>query len=345
VAEAVTGVPVALGGATLPLSHAQRRLWFLDRLEGPSPTYTIPVVTRLHAAVDATALRAAVTDLVARHEILRTRYLEVDGEPAQRVLPAATVDFGHEAVTEEDLDARLATLLARTFDLGEDPPLAVRLLTIGPRDHVLVVLLHHIAGDGVSMGPLSRDLTTAYTARLAGRAPEWAPLPVQYRDYVHWQREVLGADDDQDSEGGRQLAYWRGALAGLPDELPLPADFPRPAQASYRGAAVEFATDATVHTRLTGLARRERVTMFMVVQAAVAALLTRLGAGTDVPLGTPVAGRTDDALDDLVGLFVNSLVLRTDTGGDPTFTELLHRVRDTDLAAFDHQDVPFERLV
>ena len=341
----MTGVPVALGGATLPLSHAQRRLWFLDRLEGPSPTYTIPVVTRLHAAVDATALRAAVTDLVARHEILRTRYLEVDGEPAQRVLPAATVDFGHEAVTEEDLDARLATLLARTFDLGEDPPLAVRLLTIGPRDHVLVVLLHHIAGDGVSMGPLSRDLTTAYTTRLAGRAPEWAPLPVQYRDYVHWQREVLGADDDQDSEGGRQLAYWRGALAGLPDELPLPADFPRPAQASYRGAAVEFATDATVHTRLTGLARRERVTMFMVVQAAVAALLTRLGAGTDVPLGTPVAGRTDDALDDLVGLFVNSLVLRTDTGGDPTFTELLHRVRDTDLAAFDHQDVPFERLV
>ncbi len=341
------GPATALGEQVFPLSHAQRRLWFLDRLEGRSPMYNIPVISRVHEHVDAGALRAAVTDVVGRHEILRTIYLEAGGEPVQRVLPAgaARIDFAHEAVPADQLDARLAAACARTFDLSADLPLSVRLLTVGPRDHVLVVVLHHIASDGVSMGPLSRDLTTAYAARLAGTSPRWPSLPVQYSDYVLWQRELLGGGDEPTSEMSRQLAFWRRTLADLPEELVLPTDFPRPAEASYRGGTVEFETGAALHARLTAFAHTENVTPFMVVHAAVAALLTRLGCGTDVPLGTAVAGRVDEALDELVGLFVNSLVLRADTGGDPTFRELVHRVRDVDLAAFEHQDVPFERLV
>ncbi|GIH09758.1 hypothetical protein Rhe02_78250 [Rhizocola hellebori] len=336
-----------MSSPTFPLSYAQRRLWFLHRLEGPSPTYNIPVITRIHEHVEVEALRAALADVVQRHEILRTVYQEVDGEAVQRVLPqdATRLDFTHETVTEGGLDARVEATLARTFDLSCELPLSVRLFTVGPKDHLLVVILHHIASDGMSMGPLSRDLTTAYTARLAGSAPQWEQLPLQYSDYALWQRELLGGEDDPDSEVSRQLAFWRQSLAGLPEELALPTDFPRPAQSSYRGGAVEFTAQAQVHQRLSDLANTEQVTLFMVVQAAVAALLTRLGCGTDIPLGTAIAGRVDEALDDLVGLFVNSLILRTGTAGDPTFTELVRRVRDTDLAAFEHQDLPFERIV
>ncbi|MDL2082292.1 condensation domain-containing protein, partial [Streptomyces sp. GXMU-J15] len=178
-----------------------------------------------------------------------------------------------------------------------------------------------------------------YAARLAGTAPDWQPLDIQYADYTLWQRELL------DLEGPRQLAHWRAALAGLPQELTLPTDRPRPARASYRGGSTTLTLDAHTHTRLRELAASRGASVFMVVQAAVAALLTRLGAGTDIPLGTVVAGRGDEALEDLVGFFVNTLVLRNDTSGDPTFTELLDRTRAVSLAAYDHQDLPFERLV
>ena len=331
----------------LPLSFAQRRLWFLHRLEGASATYNVPVTTRLRGRVDVAALRAAVGDVVTRHEVLRTVYVEVDGEPAQRIVPAgqARVDFAHETVSPDELEPAVTAASARAFDLSTDLPLAVRLFSVGDEEHVLVLTLHHIAGDGVSMGPLSRDLSTAYAARCAGTAPVWAALPVQYRDYTLWQRELLGGADDPDSEINRQLRYWSTTLAGLPEELALPTDFPRPAQASYRAGRVDVSIDAATHARLRALARTNDATSFMVVQAAIAALLTRMGCGTDIPLGTVVAGRADDVLDDLVGFFVNSLVLRNDTSGNPTFAELLCRVRDTDLTALDHQDLPFERLV
>ncbi|MFE0605647.1 amino acid adenylation domain-containing protein [Streptomyces sp. NPDC058892] len=331
----------------LPLSFAQQRLWLIDRMEGPSALYNMPFALRLAGPLDADALGLALGDLVARHEILRTLIAEHDGEPHQIVLPPATgaLPVERRDCAPESVDAEVDRAARRPFDLAAEPPVRVTLLGVGPEEHVLVVALHHIVGDGWSMGPLLRDLADAYAARRDGSAPGWQPLPVQYADYALWQRELLGDEDDPDSLAFRQLAHWRAHLADLPEELTLPVDRPRGARADHRGDRIALPLGAELHRALAGLAREHRVTMFMTFQAALAALLTRLGAGTDVPIGSVVAGRSDEALDDLVGFFVNTLVLRTDTSGDPTFTELLGRVRETGLAAYAHQDVPFERLV
>ncbi|NGO70810.1 non-ribosomal peptide synthetase, partial [Streptomyces boncukensis] len=333
----------------LPLSFAQQRLWLLNRIEGPDGTYNIPVAWRLTGELDRAALTAAVHDLAVRHETLRTVFPEAghEGRAVQRVLdPDSTpVPVRHERVTGEDLPARLAEAAAQGFELDREPPLRVRLFELAPGEHVLLLVVHHIATDEWSDGPLWRDLATAYGARRAGRAPAWAPLPVRYADYTLWQQRVLGDGADPGSLHARQLAYWRETLAGLPEELTLPADRPRPRESSHRGGAVELTVDGALERSLRALAHRHGVSMFMVAQAAVAALLHRLGAGDDIPLGAPISGRTDEQLEDLVGFFVNSLVLRTDLSGTPTFAELLDRVRATDLAAYEHQELPFERLV
>ncbi|UOX91373.1 amino acid adenylation domain-containing protein [Amycolatopsis sp. FBCC-B4732] len=333
--------------AVLPLSFAQQRLWFLDRLDGPSATYNIPWAWELTGPVDACALEAAVRDVVARHEVLRTLLVEEQGTPHQIVLDPADDRARPALVTETatDLDERVTAAASYCFTLDAEIPIRATLVSAGTARHVFVLLVHHIAGDGWSLPPLKRDLDTAYTARLRGERPQWTPLPVQYADYTLWQREMFGRAEDPDSLLGRQAAFWRDTLAGLPDELALPADRRRPARSTNRGAAVPFTVPAEVHRGLRALANGSGTSTFMVLQAALAALLTRVGAGTDIPLGTPVAGRTDHALEDLAGFFVNTLVLRTDTGGDPTFRELLARVREADLAAYAHQDLPFEHLV
>ncbi|PWI40906.1 non-ribosomal peptide synthetase, partial [Streptomyces sp. ICBB 8177] len=331
----------------VPLSYAQQRLWFLGRLEGPSPTYNIPLVLRLDGRLDTEALRAALGDVVERHETLRTVHPETDGVARQLVLGAGAVRLDAEPVDVAPgrLDEALTATVSEAFDVESDVPVRVRLLRTGPDAHVLVLTLHHIAGDGWSLAPLARDLGAAYRARLAGAAPDWEPLPVQYADYALWQRRTLGEESDEESVSARQLAFWRKALAGMPEVLDLPFDRPRPAVAAHRGDALGFVLDERLHRGLARLARSSGCTLFMVLQAAVAALLSRHGAGDDIPLGTPVAGRTDEALDDLVGFFVNTLVLRTDVSGDPTFRELLDRVRDFDLGAYANADLPFERLV
>ncbi len=345
----------------VPLSYAQQRLWFLHRLEGPSPTYNIPVAVSFAGAgrLHGKALRRALADVVARHESLRTVFVERDGTAYQHVLPVdqslPTVEVRAD-VDPADLPAALTAAARIPFDLTREP--LVRAVLFGTEDvevggagsadsggPLLLLMLHHVAADEWSVGPLLRDLTTAYAARREGRPPNWTDLPVQYADYTLWQRELLGRPDDPDGVLARQLRFWTDTLLGLPDQLDLPYDRPRPATASYGGATVPIQLPASLHEGVCALARSAGVSTFMVLQAALAALLTRLGAGTDVPVGTPVAGRTDAALDGLVGFFVNTLVLRVDTSGAPSFAALLDRVRRTSLAAFDHQDVPFERVV
>nr|UDM84265.1 NRPS [uncultured bacterium] len=330
--------------STLPLSFAQQRLWFLHQLEGPSPTYNIPLALRMRGALDTAALQSALDDVVARHESLRTVFPAGD-TPCQEVLAAAPLCLELHETCEEDLEAALAAHAAHCFDISTQRPLRAHLLRLDADHHVLLLVLHHIAGDGESLAPLARDLGQAYAARCEGRSPDWAPLPVQYADYTLWQRELLGDVDQPDSRMRSQQDFWKDTLGGLPETIDLPCDRLRPVMASHRGAQQSIEFDAVLHAQLLALARSQRVTLYMLLQAALAATLTRLGAGSDIALGCPTAGRSDAALQDLIGFFVNTLVLRTDTSGNPTFAGLLERVRAADLAAWEHQDIPFEQLV
>ena len=336
----------------IPLSYAQRRLWFLHRLEGESEghkgaTYTIPVAVRLEGALDVAALEAGLWDVMERHESLRTIFPEREGVAHQEILAASAVRarLVVSAVSEAALAGALGRAAGEGFDLSAEPPLRAHLFELSERAHVLLLLLHHIAGDGWSLAPLLGDLAHCYAARRSGQAPGLAPLPVQYADYTLWQHEVLGQESDGESAIARQLGFWRGQLAGLPDAIDLPIDRGRPAVASHRGEVVGLRMSGELHVALAGLARAGGASLFMVLQAGLAALLTRLGAGSDIVIGSPIAGRSDNALDDLVGFFVNTLVLRTDTSGDPSLRALIGRVRAGNLLAYGHAELPFERLV
>ncbi|MEV8631154.1 amino acid adenylation domain-containing protein [Streptosporangium sp. NPDC051023] len=371
----------------IPLSYAQRRLWFVNQLQDDDdPGYHIPLIFRLPHEVDADALRRSMADVVARHESLRTVFLDDDDDhddqgPWQHVLAAGErmPELTVTICTAAELDELLAAAARRPFDITRDLPLRGELFRVagegaggdtgrtdaeevtggsggrsasgggsagaGGGRTVLLLVLHHIAADGWSLTSLCRDLSQAYRARLAGSDPGFTPLPVQYADYAAWHRELLGDPGDPASVLSAQLDYWAERLADLPEEVSPPRDRPRPAVAGNRGDVVAFTVPAELRHGLEDLARSSRATLFMVLHAGLASLLTGLGCGQDIVVGSPTAGRADEALDQLVGFFVNMVVLRTDTSGDPAFRELLDRVRESLLPAYANQDVPFDLVV
>ncbi|MGO4605776.1 amino acid adenylation domain-containing protein [Variovorax sp. 2RAF20] len=333
--------------ARIPLSFAQRRLWLMNQLENANPAYNMPLALRLSGVLDRAALQAALDDLVQRHESLRTIYPNEDGLPYQHILDGAQARavLAEADSSEEEIAAQLHAAARLGFDLGSMAPLRPHLFRLAADEHVLLLLTHHIVGDGASLLPLARDLSIAYAARSEGKAPSWAPLPLQYADYALWQQDLLGSEDDPESMAGRQREFWRETLRGLPERLSLPVDRPHPAVPSYHGDVVPMHIPPHVHERMLQLARDGQASVFMVLQAALAGLLNRLGAGDDIVIGTPVAGRSDHALDDLIGCFVNALVLRTDASGQPGLRELIARVRATNLAAYANQEFPYDRIV
>ena len=334
----------------IPASFAQARLWFLSQFEGRAPTYNIPFALLLKGPVDPAALAAALRDLLGRHEILRTLLVRDEtGAPCQTIL-SPELAVAHLAWREEvcpvlELSGRLAAALRDGFDLATELPLRGWLFKLDAEEHALLLVVHHSAADGWSMAPLFEDLALAYAARRRTEVPEFAALPVQYADYALWQRQMLGAESEADSPMARLATWWRRQLRDLPVELALPYDCPRPSVPSHRGGTVPLTLPPALHASLIELARAEGATLFMTLQAGLAVLLHKLGAGQDIPIGTVVAGRADGALERLVGFFVNALVLRHDLSGQPSFCELLARVRQTTLDALEHQDLPFERLV
>ncbi len=334
----------------VPLSFAQSRLWFLDQLHGPSPVYNMTAALRIGGPLDVEALSAALADVVGRHESLRTLIAAPDGIPQQVVVAPERADFGWDVVDATTwpasrLQEAIDTAARYSFDLAAEIPLRARLFRVADDEHVLVGVVHHIAADGWSITPLVADLGVAYASRCAGQAPGWADLAVQYVDYTLWQRTQFGDLDDSHSPIAAQLAYWEQALAGMPERLQLPTDRPYPLIADYRGASVTVDWPAQLQQRVRAVAGEHNATSFMVIQAALAVLLSKLSASSDVAVGFPIAGRRDPALDELVGFFVNTLVLRVDVAGDPSVAELLAQVRGRSLAAYEHQDVPFEVLV
>lgn len=329
--------------AVLPLSFGQSRLWFIDRLEGPSTAYTIVVPLRLTGALDVVALRAALVDVVKRHESLRTVFPVHGDGPCQRILDIhdAAPELRVIEVDEKRIDDEIRAAAHHTFDLSRDLPLAVTLLVMAPDQHVLILVVHHIAADAWSLDVLFDDLAMAYAARAEGKTPDWPPLAVQYADFTMWQRNLVG----NEATAAEQTAYWRRALDHLPDCIVLASDRPRPLRRSGEGDSTPIAIDGELHTAMVRLAEETEATVFMVLHAAIAALLFRLGAGADVPLGVPVAGRHDPALDKSLGCFVNTLVLRASLSDDLSFRGLVRTLRESDLATFAHQDFPFERVV
>ncbi|HEU4559961.1 MAG TPA: amino acid adenylation domain-containing protein, partial [Longimicrobium sp.] len=339
-------VPTERTGA-LPLSFAQERLWFIDRLEPGSAIYNLPAALRLTGALDDAALERSLGEIVRRHEALRTTFSEADGSPVQVIAP-----FGGFALPVEDLSAlseadresavrrRAGEEARRPFDISAGPLFRAALLRLGQEEHVLLLSMHHIVSDGWSMGVVLRELSALYAAYLEGRESPLPALPVQYADYAVWQREQLAGEVLD-----RQLAYWKENLADAPALLELPTDHPRPPVQTYRGASVPVELSLELLERVQALGRSEGATLYMTLLGAFQVLLGKYAGSDDVVVGSPIAGRTRAEVEELIGFFVNTLVLRTDLSGDPSFREVLGRVREATLGAYEHQEVPFEKLV
>src|SRR5688572_27833418 len=339
-------VPVERGGR-LPLSFAQERLWSSDRLEPGRAVYNMSMVWRLGGALDEAALKRSLSEIVLRHEALRTVFAEADGSPVQVVAP-----FGAFALPVEDLSGlseadreaavrrRAREEAVRPFDLSAGPLFRAALLRLGEEEHVLLLSMHHIVSDGWSVGVLFRELSALYEAYREGGESPLSELPVQYADYAVWQREQLEGEVLD-----RQLAYWRERLADAPALLELPTDRPRPAGQTYRGATVPVELSPELLERLQALGRSEGATRYRTLPAAFQVLLSRYSGSADIVVGTSIAGRTRKEVEELIGFFVNTLVLRTDLSGDPSFREVLRRAREVTLGAYAHQEMPFEKLV
>ncbi|MFE9321437.1 amino acid adenylation domain-containing protein [Nocardia sp. NPDC052278] len=334
----------------VPLAPAQQRMWFFNQYDTASGAYNMPIAIRLRGDLNIDALHAAVIDVLGRHESLRTRYPDHHGTLIQLVEPVENVD--RELIVVPVVPSRLVQTLtefvADGFDVTIQAPVRARLFRIvgcEEPEYVLAVVVHHIAADGFSMAPLARDVTTAYAARISGRAPAWTPLPVQYADYALWQQATLGAPDDPESLCAEQIRYWTEALDGVAEELRLPFDRPRPVVPSNRGATIDYSVSAGSVRALERFARQHNSSLFMAIHGTLAVLLARLSGSTDIPIGTPIAGRGMAALDDMIGMFVNTLVLRTEIDLDESFSDLLGRIKQSDLDAFEHADVPFEQVV
>ncbi|HEX8274268.1 MAG TPA: amino acid adenylation domain-containing protein, partial [Longimicrobiaceae bacterium] len=339
-------VPTGRTGA-LPLSFAQERLWLVDQMEPGSAVYNIPMAWRLEGALDEAALEKALGEIIQRHEALRTVFAEVDGSPVQVIapfggfaLPVEDLSDLGEADREAALGQRAGEEAARPFDLAAGPLFRAALLRLGGEDHALLLSMHHIVSDGWSMGVFFRELSALYAAYREGAESPLPELGVQYADYAAWQREQLAGETLE-----RQLAYWKERLAGAPELLELPTDHPRPAVQTYRGAAVPVELSRELLERLQALGRSEGATLYMMLLGAFQVLLSRYSGSEDVVVGSPIAGRTRGEVEGLIGFFVNTLVLRVDLSGDPSFRELLGRVREATLGAYEHQEMPFERLV
>ena len=331
----------------MPVSFAQQRLWFIEQFNPGSSAYNIPFAIRLEGSFDARALESSLNEIIRRHEILRTTFMFVDGQPVQVISPSQTltmpvVDLSGLRTAEREAELwRLSTAEARrTFNLTQGPLFRVTLLRLSEEECVVLLSMHHIVSDGWSIGILIQEIAELYQAYSKGRPASLPALPIQYADFAHWQRhwmqgEVLAAE----------LSYWKKQLEGAPPILELPTDRPRPAVQSFRGAQQSFTLSKRLSDSLKALTNAEGVTMFMTLLAAFQTLLFRYTGQSDISVGTVVAGRNHLGLENLIGFFLNSLVLRSDLSGNPTFRELLKRVRATTLESYAHQNVPFEKLV
>ncbi|MCJ0905775.1 amino acid adenylation domain-containing protein, partial [Rhodococcus sp. ARC_M6] len=329
----------------IPVSLAQQRMWFINQFDTSSSAYNIPMVVRLSGDLDVEALRAALGDVIERHESLRTVYPASADGPHQVIVPSTPVVPDLTPQVCSDVEASIAEFASEGFDVSKTVPVRGVLFRTRPDEHVLMLVVHHISADGASLAPLARDLAIAYDARVQEKSPDWNPLAVHYADFSLWQTEVLGSDQDPDSIMSAQLEYWKSALSDLPGPIDLPLDRPRPRDRSLQGGIVKFSVSPALHRDLLALARQHNSTLFMVMHAALVVLAARLSGSTDITIGTPIGGRGEEALDDLVGMFVNTVVLRTAVDPGTTFAQTLSVVRKVDLEAFGHTEVPFERVV
>jgi hypothetical protein len=332
---------------TFPVSFAQQRLWFLAQLEPDNPSYNVPQILRLKGELDVDALEQTINAIIARHESLRTTFSEIDGQPVQIVSSVHEIklDFADlQALPESERESRARQLaiaeVRRPFNLSHKPPLRAVLVRIDNDDHWLVLTMHHIVSDGWSMGILTTELSNIYEALATNHDIDLSELPVQYPDFAEWQREWLQGEVLEE-----QLRYWLKSLAGAPAMLKLPTDHPRPAFQSFSGGSLSLKLSEKLSQSLAEFSQREGVTLFMTTLAAFQTLLFRYTGQEDIVVGTPIAGRNRVEIESLIGFFVNTLALRTDVSGNPTFRQLLSRVKEVALGAYAHQDLPFEKLV